>query len=84
LGGIFAIFSQVNHLLAKKAVEVAEGAVDGRSPKTLEQEESPPVEVVGKYLLAKTLFCVHINDLKFVGSGERDSGGETTLNIIYS
>jgi hypothetical protein len=38
-------------------------------PKPMEQEESPPVEVVGKYFLAKTL---------------RDSGGETTLNTIYS
>jgi hypothetical protein len=51
-------------------------------PKPMEQEESLPVEVVGNFFLAKTLFCVHINDLKF--RRERDSGGETTLNTIYS
>ena len=55
-------------------------------PKPMEQEESPPVEVVGKFFLAKTLFYVHINDLKFrrERERERDSGGETTLNTIYS
>jgi hypothetical protein len=52
-------------------------------PKPMEQEESPPVEVVGKFVLANTLFYVHINDLKF-RRVPRDSGGETTLNTVYS
>jgi hypothetical protein len=50
--------------------------------KPMEQEESPPVEVVGNFFISKTLFYVHINDLKF--RRERDSGYETTLNTIYS
>jgi hypothetical protein len=49
----------------------------------MEQEESPPVEVVGNSFLENTLFYLHINDLKFRRERERFGGRDDTEYYIF-